>query len=195
LGLKAKRDDSGKVTKFKARLVCGGNHQTEGIDCSVTYAPTARLAHIRLMLAIATKYDFDLHQMDVMMAFLGGKLAEEIYMHPPQGFFRLQSIINPNGVGGKGGVLRLHRSLYGLHQAANVFYNVFKSHILNIAFIPSKVDAGFFLLCDNKEYLHDTIILWVDDVMIVAHPEVILSIKEKLTACFKMHDLDQSTII
>jgi hypothetical protein len=97
---KAKHDDSGKVTKFKARLVCGGNHQTEGIDFSTTYAPTARLAHIRLMLAIAAKYDLNLHQMDVMTAFLAGKLTEEIYMHPPQGFFRLQSIVKPNGGGG-----------------------------------------------------------------------------------------------
>jgi hypothetical protein len=185
---KAKRDDSGKIKKFKARLICGGNHQTEGIDFSATYAPTARLAHIRLMLAIAAKYDFDLHEMDVMTAFLGGKLTKEIYMHPPQGFFRLQSIFKPNG-GGKGGVLHLYRSLYGLRQAANVFYNVFKSHLLNIAFVPSKVDAGFFFLYDNKENLHATIVLRVDDVMIAAHPEVILSIKEKLTARFKMHDL------
>jgi hypothetical protein len=95
---KAKRDDSGKVTRFKARLICGGNHHTEGINFSATYAPTARLAHIHLMLAIAAKYDFDLHQIDVMTAFLGGKLTEEIYMHPPQGFFCLQSIVKPNAV-------------------------------------------------------------------------------------------------
>ncbi|KAI5785342.1 hypothetical protein FPQ18DRAFT_394526 [Pyronema domesticum] len=44
-------------------------------------------------------------------------------------------------------------------NATNVFYDVFKSHLLNIAFVPSKVDAGFFFLYENKENLHATIVL------------------------------------
>jgi hypothetical protein len=37
---KIKRDGAGNVQQFKARLVCGGNHQIEGIDYQSTYAPT-----------------------------------------------------------------------------------------------------------------------------------------------------------
>ena len=73
----------------KARLVCGGNHQIEGIDYQATYAPTARLGHVRLALAIAAKYDLEIHQMDVCTAFLGVDLEQEIYMHTLQGYFRL----------------------------------------------------------------------------------------------------------
>ena len=80
---KVKRDGAGTIQRFKARLVCGGNHQQEGIDYKETYAPTARLSHVRLALAIAAKYGLELQQMDVCTAFLGVPLEEEIYMVPP----------------------------------------------------------------------------------------------------------------
>ena len=68
---KIKRDGAGNVQRFKARLVCGGNHQIEGIDYQALYAPTARLGHLRLALAITAKYHLQIHQMDVATAFLG----------------------------------------------------------------------------------------------------------------------------
>jgi hypothetical protein len=86
---KIKRDGAGNVERFKARLVCEGNHKIEGIDYQATYAPTAHLGHVRLGLAIATKYDLAIHQMHVCTAFLGVAWEEEIYMHPPQGYFGL----------------------------------------------------------------------------------------------------------
>jgi hypothetical protein len=86
---KIKSNGAGNVQRFKARLVCGGNHQIEGIDYQATYTLTARLSHVRLALAIAAKYDIEIHQMDVCTAFLGVDLEEEIYMHTPQGYFHL----------------------------------------------------------------------------------------------------------
>jgi hypothetical protein len=83
-----KRDGAGNVQRIKARLICGGNHQIEGINYQSTYALTARFAHVRLGLAISTKSDVEIHQMDVCMAFLGVDLDEVIYMHLPQRFFR-----------------------------------------------------------------------------------------------------------
>jgi hypothetical protein len=54
---KIKRDGSGNVQRFKARLVCGGNPQIEGIDYQAMYASSAHLGHDRLALVIAAKYD------------------------------------------------------------------------------------------------------------------------------------------
>jgi len=84
-----KRDGAGNVQRFKARLVCGGNHQIEGINYQATYAPTALLGHIRLALACAGMYDFEFHRMDICAAFSGVDLEQEMYMHPPQAYFRL----------------------------------------------------------------------------------------------------------
>jgi hypothetical protein len=85
---KIKRDGAGNVQRCKSRLVCGGNHQIEGIDYQTTYALTPRLGYVRLALTIAAKYDLAMHEMDECMPFLGVDFEEVIYMHPPQGYLR-----------------------------------------------------------------------------------------------------------
>ncbi|KAL0286975.1 UNVERIFIED_CONTAM: Retrovirus-related Pol polyprotein from transposon TNT 1-94 [Sesamum radiatum] len=41
---------------------------------------------IRILLAIATWYDYEIWQMDVKTAFLNGFIEEEIFMDQPEGF-------------------------------------------------------------------------------------------------------------
>jgi len=82
---KIKRDGAGNVQWFKARLVCGGNHQIEGINYQATYAPNAHSGPMRPALAITAKYDLVNHQKDVCPALLGVDLQDEIYMHPLKG--------------------------------------------------------------------------------------------------------------
>ena len=53
--LRLKRDSEGKVEKHKARVVAKGFTQVEGIDYYETFAPVARLASIRTVLAIAAE--------------------------------------------------------------------------------------------------------------------------------------------
>ena len=65
-----KVDESGNVTRNKARLVAQGYNQQEGIDYDETYAPVARLEAIRMLLAYASYKSFKLYQMDVKSAFL-----------------------------------------------------------------------------------------------------------------------------
>ncbi|GKA22284.1 retrovirus-related pol polyprotein from transposon TNT 1-94 [Tanacetum coccineum] len=81
-----KRDETGIVTKNKARLVAQGYNQHEGIDYDETFAPVARLEAIRIFLAFATYLNFIVYQMDVESAFLNGKLKEEVYVKQPPGF-------------------------------------------------------------------------------------------------------------
>jgi hypothetical protein len=85
---KTKRDGAVNVQRFKTRLVCGGNHQIESIHYQATYAPTAPFGQIRLVLAIAAKYNIVIHQMDICTAFLTVDLEKHIYIHLPQGYFR-----------------------------------------------------------------------------------------------------------
>ena len=51
-----------------------------------TFSPVAMLKSIRILLPIATHYDYESWQMDVKAAFLNDKLEEEIYMMQPEGF-------------------------------------------------------------------------------------------------------------
>jgi hypothetical protein len=59
----------GTREKFKARLVAKGFKRKEGLDYFDTYAPVARIATIRTLIALASIYKFDIHQMDVKTAF------------------------------------------------------------------------------------------------------------------------------
>ncbi|XP_065620151.1 uncharacterized mitochondrial protein AtMg00820-like [Quercus suber] len=69
---KNKSDGHGTVIRNKSRLVARGYIQVEGIDFDETFAPIARLESIRILLAIASHWNFKLYQMDVKSAFLNG---------------------------------------------------------------------------------------------------------------------------
>ena len=83
---KKKTDADGNVTVYKARLVAKGFRQVQGVDYDETFSPVAMLKSVRIMLAIAAFYDYEIWQMDVKTAFLNGFLEEELYMMQREGF-------------------------------------------------------------------------------------------------------------
>jgi len=72
--------------QFKARYVAKGYSQIEGIDYQDTFAPTARITSIRMLLQIAVQYGLTVHQMDVKTAYLNAPIDCEIYVDQPEGF-------------------------------------------------------------------------------------------------------------
>ena len=80
-----KYDNDGTVERFKGRLVAKGFTQEYGVDYDETFSPVVRFSSIRTLLAYAVE-----KKMDVVTAFLNGKLEEEIYMQQPEGY------INPS---------------------------------------------------------------------------------------------------
>eukprot|EP00253_Pinus_taeda_P004550 PITA_04550 len=105
---KVKYKADGTLEKYKARLVARGFSQKEGIDYEETFAPTAKMSTIRLVLTLAAQFNWKVHQMDVKSAFLNGDLQEEVYMTQPPGF---------KVAGQEQKVCRLVKALYGLKQA------------------------------------------------------------------------------
>lgn len=105
---KAKEDTKGKV-RFKARLVAQGFTQRYGLDYDQIFAPVARQATFRTLLAIASKEKYVVKHLDFKTAFLNGKIKEEIYMKQPPGFIKNEE---------EQLVCLLQKSIYGLKQAA-----------------------------------------------------------------------------
>ena len=57
---KKKTDADGNVTLYKARLVAKGFRQVQGVDYDETFSPVAMLKSVRIMLAIAAFYDYEI---------------------------------------------------------------------------------------------------------------------------------------
>nr|GEV50954.1 zinc finger, CCHC-type [Tanacetum cinerariifolium] len=65
-----------------------GIKQNSRVDYFDAYALVARISTIRLLIAIASIHNLNIHQMDVKTVFLNGEL-DEIYMNQSQGFILL----------------------------------------------------------------------------------------------------------
>lgn len=77
------------LNRFKARLVIRGFLQLHGIDYETTYAPTASLTTLRLLLAMAVYFGWAIWNIDFVTAFLNGFIDEDIYMDYPEGLDKI----------------------------------------------------------------------------------------------------------
>lgn len=171
----------GTLERYKARLVALGNHQAEGLDYKETFAPVAKLTTVRLLLDVAAKRNYEVHQMDVHNAFLHGDLEEEVYMRPPPGF------TTP----GDKRVCRLRKSIYGLKQSPRCWFAKLADSLLKYGFKQSRSDYSLFMF--HHGGISVQILVYVDDLMITGNsPSAIQEFKDYLSTCFHMKDLGQA---
>lgn len=175
--LRIKRDSQGDLVKYKARLVAQGFTQEPGTDFTETFAPVMRLESLRLILAIGNALDLEIDQMDVVGAYLHGKLDEEIYMRQPAGFDD-----------GSGQVCKLKRALYGLRQAGREWNKVLDSFLLHLRFRRCATDMCVYIRTDDG---YPTFLaVHVDDLTMLAKTRQLMDrLKDELKSRFEMTDL------
>jgi hypothetical protein len=163
---------------YKARLVAQGFTQIYGIDYDETTAPVVRLSTVRTLLAIASKRKLPVIQFDVKTAFLNGTLSEDIYMKMPPGSKQAEK------------VLKLHKSIYGLKQAANVWNKLLNASLLNAGFYQSKHDDCLYILREASAIIYA--VCHVDDLLFATTNLKTLDEKVKfLNKSFTMKNLGQ----
>ena len=153
---KLKRDADGKISRFKARLVARGFTQVYGTDYLDTYAPVTRLETIRLLFALAAEKDWEIRQIDVKTAYLNGKLDEEIFMEPPEGYPVPE-----------GHVLLLKKALYGLKQAGRQWFKCLRTAVSKFGLKPLANDPHTYVAHKVVDGVKRTLILpvYVDDLL------------------------------
>jgi hypothetical protein len=178
---KLKKNADGTIDKYKARLVARGFTQIYGVDYYETFAPVAKLASIRTLLAIAARNDWPIDMFDFHSAFLNGELDddEDIYMEQPPD----HPVDDPDRF-----VVKLHKSIYGLKQAGKKWYDSLSRSLADIGFQKSEADPAVF-------YAHaggDVVILaiHVDDCTITSSSVSLQEVfKARIGTKFKLTDL------
>lgn len=167
---KLKEDETGNVTRYKARLVAQGYTQKFGEDYDGVFAPVVKQTTFRTLLSIAGARKMIVKHIDIKTAFLYGEITEDLYMKQPEGFV---------DVGEPNLVCKLKKSIYGLKQSARVWNLKINDVLISNGFKKCVADPCLYSYECNGERIY--LLIYVDDVILasvssklIKHAETIL---------------------
>ncbi|EDN10314.1 predicted protein [Histoplasma mississippiense (nom. inval.)] len=176
-----KLNNKGETIRFRARWVVRGFLQQQGVHYTKSYAAVVSGPTSRSLFAISTAKGWKAKAIDYVSAFLNGILPqhEMVYMQLPTGI--------KHGRGGLVGLLR--QSLYGMKQAARVWYFLATEHLTTLGFKISPYDGGFLYHPIRKIYLT----LHVDDCRVTGPQEQQLDwILAEIAKRFETKDVEEN---
>ena len=153
---KAKRDETGKITRFKARLVAQGYSQKYGHDYDEVFAPVVKPITIRTLLTIAGNTGMIVKHYDIEAAFLNGDIFHEVYMRQPEGYE-----VNQDHY-----VCKLQKSIYGMKQGAKEWNRKMHDILCLNGFSQSQNDPCLYSQCKNGNWIY--VAVHVDDLIFAA---------------------------
>jgi hypothetical protein len=149
---KVKRKQDSSIERFKAWLVAKGFDQCSGVDFTETFSPVIKSTTIRVVLAIAVHFNWYIHQLDVLNAFLHDYLTENVFMEQPWGFV---DTTHPHHV------CKLHKAIYDLKQATRAWFTHLSQALFELGFHSSSVDTSLFIYYHSNVALY--LLVYVDD--------------------------------
>ncbi|KAJ1571019.1 hypothetical protein NDA11_006798 [Ustilago hordei] len=174
--LRLKLDADGVPVKHKARLVARGFTQREGIDYQETFSPVAPLGAIRAILALAVQNNWEVHALDITMAYLNSTLKEAIYMKPPEG-----SGVAPSKV------YKVVKGLYGLKQSGREWNQEFDRSLRRMGFFQVECAPCIYTKGQGEDMA--IVVIYVDDTLVIApRLETVLEVKKQIGQRWKMED-------
>lgn len=189
------------MERKKARVVAQGFTQRPGIDFHETFAPVARLSFLRVLVALASKHDLRISQLDVTTAYLNGKIDTDIYMAKPtfldemlERIIREEKDVNIikktkkmlKDLQGNSKICKMQRAIYGLQQAGRQWFAEINRTLKDIGLTPTNADPCVYV---DKEEL-TFVLIYVDDILIVyKNKNKEKFIKSKLSEAFEIKDL------
>jgi hypothetical protein len=173
-----KRDANGMPIRYKACLIVKGYAQRYSINYANVFAHILHTNSWRILIALAARLDWDVHQLDVVGAFLNGKVKEEIYMEQIPGY-----------EDSTGRVLHLVGSLYGLKQAPRIWNKTLGSKLIACGYTCLKSKLLCFVRCCHDHLA--ILAIYVDNIAIFATRRYVEEVKAKLLGLFKMWDMGE----
>jgi hypothetical protein len=198
--LRNKYAADGTLDRRKARVVAKGFTQRPGIDFHDTFAPVARLSSLRLLVALAAKYNLKISQLDVTSAYLNGKIDTEVFMEKPALLKEmLQRIIDEEDdhtlvkkakvmlrdLQGENKICRLRKALYGLRQAGRQWNYEIDKTMKRAGLVPTNADPCVYVDKNTRTF----VLIYVDDILIISgNQERERQIKDVLSKAFRIKD-------
>ncbi|MCO5557659.1 hypothetical protein L7F22_011227 [Adiantum nelumboides] len=134
---------------------------------------------VHFLCALAAHFGWDVHQSDIVTAFLNGDIFEEVYVTQPRNF------VNK---GQEDKVCKCNKSLYGLKQSPRAWYEKVDTHLFKRGFCISPTKSTLYVKREGDVLL--IVVFYVDDLLITGQNEgYIAKFKADLNATFKMKDL------
>jgi hypothetical protein len=159
--------------------------QREGIDYNETFSPVSSKDSFRIIMALVARYDLELHQIDVKMAFLNGDLYENAYMTQPKGF-----VVKEKEILG----CHLTKFIYGLKHASRQRYLKFDETIRKFGFKKNEEDNCIYTKFKNEKFIF--LVLYMDDILLASSDiHLLLETKGFLSSHFDMKDLGEASYV
>eukprot|EP00971_Amphidinium_carterae_P156785 3108113-Amphidinium_carterae.1 len=184
-----KPGDNGQK-KCKARVVVCGNWAKHDPKAHV-YAQVPDWPHIRSAVNVAASRSWSLGVLDVSTAFLNAPLEKEVWGRPP-------AILERAGLIRAGTVWRFKRAIYGLRESPRAWSKERDAQLEGRTF---EISAGRFKLLASTVApqimrivmeaigeLYGLLVLYVDDVMILAEKELQRAVKSMIAGIWSVTD-------
>ena len=136
--------------KRKARLVARGFEDVP-LSSESTVSPTCRKECLRLLFSIVASNNWNISSIDITSAFLQGNSMD-----------RLVYLIPPKEYKNKGVLWKLNKCVYGLSDAAKMFYEKVKGSMLSAGIEKCPHDDAFFYW-NQKGKVDGAMSIHVDD--------------------------------
>ncbi|MCO5553848.1 hypothetical protein L7F22_007374 [Adiantum nelumboides] len=115
---------------------------------------------VHFLCALAAHFGWDVHQSDIVTAFLNGDIFEEVYVTQPRDFFKK---------GHEDKVCKRHKALYGLKQSPRAWYEKVDTHLVKRGFRNSPTESTLYVKREGDVLL--IVVLYVDDLLITGPNE------------------------
>ncbi len=159
--------------------MCKKFRQKQRIDYDEIFASMIRITIIKMLLALTVKYDYEIEQMNVVIAFLEAHLKKEVWVQQSSRFEQKES--NEIFL-----TCRLNKALYELKQTSREWYATLKVYLIFIDYQRIEIDHSVFI--------HDNdiiITIYVNDLLILeSNIFDIEALKLQFAERFQMKDLD-----
>jgi hypothetical protein len=148
--LDIKRDGTRKV-----RGIIKGYRMTQGLDYNETFAPVPCIGVLRLLLAMAAKFDWEVKQGDVDTAFLCADVDSEVFVAVPNWFCK-------DATGAETGftIRRLLKGVPGIPQGSLLFYKKIRGIFTKLELRQCKSEYCLYYCPTRQLY----VVVWVDDL-------------------------------